>query len=244
MFRYDITRLLPTDLKVLGIIPARGGSKGVPGKNLLKLDGKPLISYTIEAALESRWLHRICVSSDDHKILEVGLSYSIDTHMRPNYLAGDQSPVTDTIRDIITNVEYGQNYDSIMLLQPTAPIREGRDIDGAVELLINSNNINSVVSVCPMNEVHPARMYWMKNDCLEPILQVYEQKRRQDIPVAYYRNGSIYLVRTKSFIMENSVMAKPMAPYCMLSSRLLNIDEPHDIKLAEYLLPLWKQGKL
>ena len=231
-------------MQVLAIIPARGGSKGIPEKNLIEIDGKPLICYTIESALRSNRLSKICVSSDHQGILELASKYPVDIHERSHNLAGDSSPVTDTIKAIISENGSQSSYSAIMLLQPTAPIREGVDIDNAIALLESDSTINSVISVCPMNEVHPARMYWEKQGRLNSILPEFEESRRQDIPVAYYRNGSIYLVKTDAFKETGSVMAPPIFPYKMPAGHLLNIDDPRDVIIANSLIPIWKAGKL
>lgn len=228
-------------MKVIAIIPARGGSKGVPGKNRKPVDGKPLICYTIEAALQSKLLSEIYVSSDDKFILGLAAGYmGVKLHERSNELATDSSPVSETV-SAICNIT---DCDAIMLLQPTAPIRTSDNIDDAISLLESSGNCNSVISVVAMDDVHPARMYWIENGEMQSILPAYELSRRQDIPPAYYRNGSIYLVRKIAFEEKKSLMVKPSIPYIMPSGWLLNIDEPRDMIIAEALIPAWKKGLL
>jgi len=228
-------------MKVIAIIPARGGSKGVPGKNKKIIDGRSLIAYTINAALQSNLLSEIWVSSDDEDIIKIAGEYStIKIHERSGALATDQSPVADTVKEIIRQTD----CDAVMLLQPTAPIRTGDDIDTAIGLLSASEETNSVISVVAMNDIHPARMYWKKENHLAPILAEFEQARRQDIPPAYYRNGSIYLVRRDAFEKQHSLMVKPITPYIMPLDWLLNIDEPRDMIIAEALIPAWKKGLL
>ena len=228
-------------MKTSAIIPARGGSKGVPGKNKKPVDGKPLISYTIEAALQSQLLSQVWVSSDDPEIIELAKKYpAVQIHNRNESLATDQSPVADTVKEIIKQTD----CDAVMLLQPTAPIRTGKNIDEAIGLLDASATMNSVISVVAMNDIHPARMYWNKEDILSSILPEFEQARRQDIPPAYYRNGSIYLVRRTAFEQQHSLMIKPIMPYIMPLDWLLNIDEPRDMIIAEALIPAWKKGLL
>ena len=228
-------------MKVIAIIPARGGSKGVPGKNKKIIDGKPLISYTIEAALQSKLLSQTWVSSDDPEIINIARKHTgIQIHERDSLLATDQSPVADTVKEIIKQTD----CDAVMLLQPTAPIRTSENIDEAIMLLVAAGNTNSVISVVAMNDIHPARMYWKKDDTLVSILPEFEQSRRQDIPPAYYRNGSIYLVRRNAFEQEHSLMIKPITPYIMPLDWLLNIDEPRDMIIADALIPAWKKGLL
>jgi CMP-N,N'-diacetyllegionaminic acid synthase len=228
-------------MKVIAVIPARGGSKGIPGKNKKPVDGKPLISYTIEAALQSKLLSEIWVSSDDKEINDIARQYNkVRVHNRDQSLAADNSPVADTVKEILKQA----GCDAIMLLQPTAPIRTGNDIDAAIELLQNAETSNSVISVVAMNDIHPARMYWREDGLLTSIFSEFEQARRQDIPPAYYRNGSIYLVRREAFDQYHSLMVKPTIPYVMPLDWMLNIDEPRDMIIAEALIPAWKKGLL
>lgn len=232
-------------MHTIAIIPARGGSKGVPGKNIKTILGKPLILYTIETALQSNLLSEIWISSDDEKILQIaGSGERVRLHHRNAVLAQDHSPITDTVLAIIGHYKATNRPDAIMLLQPTSPIREAMHIDDAIRALQERPAMKSLISVCPMDDVHPARMYWKKDEELEPILVNYEQYRRQDIPTAYYRNGSIYLVRTKDFLASHSLMVKPTFAFEMPEATLLNIDTPRDLLIAEPLIKAWKNGTL
>jgi len=226
-------------MKVLAIIPARGGSKGVPGKNKAIIDGKPLIAYTIETAILSGVLETILVSTDDAEIMEIAREYpEVHVHARSSVLASDTSPITDTINELAGRYA----SDAIMLLQPTSPIRQPQQIAEAISLLEKNTEANSVISVTAMDDIHPARMYWKSEGLLRPILAEFEQTRRQDIPKALYRNGAIYLVRTKAFKESGQVMVKPSLGLEMPTSQLLNIDEPRDILIAQALIPAWKRG--
>ena len=230
-------------MKTICIIPARGGSKGVPGKNIIEICGKPLIQYSIEAALESKLITEIWVSSDNSKTLEIANGFKgIITHNRPAHLSTDISPISDTIFAILngTNIK----FDTFVLLQPTSPIRSGKQIDEAIEMLYSNPKVNSVISVCAMNDIHPARMYWNEKDGLIPLHSEYEYMRRQDIPSVYFRNGSIYVTRIVAFLKIRQVMVKPSLGYVMPTSHLLNIDEERDLLIAESLLSAWKKGLL
>mgnify|MGYP003627109590 CR=1 FL=1 len=230
-------------MKTIAIIPARGGSKGIPGKNILEICGKPLIDYSIETALQSENISELWVSSDDEKILKVaGKFKEVLIHQRKSKIAKDNSSVVDTIRAILEEYSQENIPDAIILLQPTSPIRESKQIDEAISLLEVNTDMQSLISVCPMDDVHPARMYWKKGLSLEPILEKYEQTRRQEIPLAYYRNGSMYIVRTKAFLENNSLMVKPSIGFEMPESMLLNIDTPRDVLIAEPLIKEWKNG--
>jgi CMP-N,N'-diacetyllegionaminic acid synthase len=230
-------------MKTIAIIPARGGSKGIPGKNILEICGKPLIDYSIESALQSVNISEIWVSSDDDKILKVARkSKEVLIHQRESKIAKDNSSIVDTIKAILSEYTQENIPDAIILLQPTSPIRESKQIDEAISLLEVNTNMQSLISVCPMDDIHPARMYWKNGLSLEPILEKYEQTRRQEIPLAYYRNGSMYIVRTKAFLENNSLMVKPSIGFEMPESMMLNIDTPRDVLIAEPLIKAWRNG--
>lgn len=232
-------------MKVLAVIPGRAGSKGVPGKNSNILDGKPLICYSIEAALESKLITDIVVSSDGEDILNIAESYdSVYCHSRTSDLATDSSPIGDTLVEIINQFEERPEF--IVLLQPTSPLRAGRQIDEAIGLLSKTPNCNSVISVIRMDDVHPARMYWIESQAqtLKPIIQEFETARRQDIPPAFYRNGAIYVTRVPQFLESRSVMTGPSCGYEMSGQTWLNIDDKRDVIIAEPLIKAWKAGEI
>lgn len=229
-------------MKVVALIPARGSSKGVPGKNIAPILDKPLIAYSIEAALECDGIDSVWVSSDAQSILDVARGYSaLNIHERDNELARDSSPITDTI-DQIFNLN--PEADLLILLQPTSPMRTAEQLSEAIDLLQKSEQANSLISVCGMDDLHPARMYWIKESALDPILPEFETTRRQEIPLAYYRNGSIYLVKRQAFKKSGQIMCPPSIPYVMPTSQLLNIDEPRDLLIAEPLMQAWLNGEL
>ena len=233
-------------MKVIAIIPARKGSKGIPGKNTYQIAGKPLISYTIEAALESKLIQTVVVSSDDCRVSKlVKKNKQVLFHNRSAEIAGDKSPISETINAVLKQIDPNNNsYQAVMLLQPTSPIRTYKQIDAAISIFSEHPDANSLISVCVMDDVHPARMYWKKNNLLIPILAEFEQAQRQEIPKAYYRNGSIYITRISAFRKENTVMIKPSIGFEMPASHLLNIDEPRDILIAEVLIKTWKNNIL
>ncbi len=231
-------------MKAIALIPARGGSKGVPGKNVAPVLGKPLIAYSIEAALQCEAIHEVWVSSDDLQILDVARLYpDVKIHERDPAIARDNSPIGETIEAVLALSD--TDVEAVVLLQPTSPIRTSAQIAESMDLLKRNAHANSVISVCAMNDVHPARMYWMKGDApdLQPIMPEFESTRRQDIPPAFYRNGSIYVVRCEAFKQVGTVMASPSLGYLMPASQLLNIDEPRDLLIAEVVMKDWLSEK-
>lgn len=226
--------------KVLGVIPARGGSKSVPRKNIALLHGKPLIAYTIQAALDCHSLTQSVVSSEDHEILEIARQYGASVpFVRPAHLATDESPTLPVVQHAVTEMETreSQVYDYIVLLQPTTPLRNSNDIDAAVEKLI-ATGADSVVSVCDVGAYHPARMRLIVDDRLVelPIREPKEMLRRQDLPPVYIRNGAIYAVKRDTVMLENSMIGRVSRPYIMPEERSVNIDSRLDFLLAEILL--------
>tara|TARA_Y100001958_G_C21248089_1_gene580315 strand:- start:7325 stop:8011 length:687 start_codon:yes stop_codon:yes gene_type:complete len=222
-------------MKSIAIIPARAGSKGIPRKNVRLINGKPLIEYTLDVAVSLESVSSVWVSSDDDKVLEICKKYNdVKVHKRPDSLAGDSSKVSDTVKDVIRyEVE---DFDAILLLQPTSPIRTKFQIENAIELFTKNKNFSSLVSVCGMDDTHPARMYWMEKDELKPIMPEYQHQRRQEIPLAWYRNGAIYIVRKDIFLSTNQIIVEPILGFEMPKSDLLNIDDPIDLDIANILM--------
>lgn len=218
----------------LAIIPARGGSKRLPRKNVLDLCGKPLIAWSIEAGLKSQYVDKIVVTSDDDEILEISEKFGANIIKRPDELASDASTTFDAIKHSINNVE---KYDYIVLLQPTSPLRNSKNIDEAIELL-ESKNADAVVSVCEMDH----SPLWsntlpengnMNNFLKDEILN----KRSQDIEKYYRLNGAIYICKTDKLLEEKSFMLKHnIFAYVMNRMNSVDIDEDIDFKVAKTLI--------
>jgi CMP-N-acetylneuraminic acid synthetase len=227
--------------KILAVIPARGGSKGVPRKNIRLVDGKPLITYTLEAALAVRHrLHRLIVSTDDAEIAEVAHRYGADVpFMRPAELAGDKVPMIPVLQHAVQMVEAMDNIhlDWVLLLQPTAPFRTAEDIESVLELAA-CGGCDSVISVVQVFAVHPILMKRIENDRLLPFcIEEKEGTRRQDYqPPAYMRNGAIYLTRRAVLMEQNSIWGQVIRPYIMPEERSVSVDSELDLKLAELML--------
>lgn len=226
-------------MKILTVVPARGGSKGIPGKNIADVGGKPLMAWTLEYALSVPGLDRIVVSSDDEAILDVARRYPrIAARRRPAELAVDSTPTAPVVAEVLATEERDGHgpFDAILLLQVTAPLRAVHHVPEAIALL--QGGADTVISVCEMRDMHPARMYRLEEGGrMQSLMPELEVARRQDIPPVYYRNGSIYLVRRETFDRTGSLMAKPSVGYVMTDTYLLNIDEPRDMDIARVLVP-------
>lgn len=229
-------------MKILVIIPARGGSKGLPGKNIKLLGNKPLIVHAIECAIGSNLVSEIVVSTDSDEITDVARNYNVKVIKRPSELAEDTS-------DVVTAVEHAYNFlnkefDVIVLLQPTSPLRTSKDLDNIIALLLENLESDGVISVVPMHDIHPARMYNLLDNRLIPFLEKGETLRRQDLNPVYYRNGCFYAVRTKAFFEQKSFMVENKLAYVMNPDWLANIDTQRDFKLATLLYEDWKNENI
>ncbi len=225
---------------ILGLIPARGGSKGLPRKNIKPLLGKPLIAWTIEQALASRYLDRVVVSTDDKEIAEISKKYGADIpFMRPKELAEDDAKGIDVILHTIDWLKENDNrkqYDLIMLLQPTSPLRKSEDIDKAIELLF-LKKAKAIVSVCEVDH-HPLWTNTLpKNGCMKGFIKPeIMNKNRQELPVYYRLNGVIYLSYSYYIKQCNSFLGKETFAYIMPRGRSIDIDDEVDFKSAEILM--------
>lgn len=218
----------------LAIIPARGGSKRVPRKNVLDLNGKPLIAWSIEAGLNSKYTDKVVVSSDDDEILEISNKFGAETIKRPDELASDTATTFDAIKHTIDNLE---KYDYIVLLQPTSPLRNEKHIDEAVELL-ESKKADAVIGVCEMDH----SPLWsntldeslsMSNFLKEEVLN----KRSQDLDKYYRINGAIYICKTERLLDEKSFFIKDrIFAYIMDKKNSIDIDEEIDFKIAKSII--------
>jgi CMP-N-acetylneuraminic acid synthetase len=227
-------------MRVLGIVTARGGSKGIPGKNLRPLLGKPLLQYTAEAALAAKRLTRVILSTEDKEIADVGRQCGLEVpFLRPMELARDNTPHLPVLQDAVRRLEQaGESYDAILTLQPTNPLRLPSDIDGAIELL-EKTGADSVISFVAVGEKHPARMKFVDEQGRvidPPFAEKLEGQRRQDLPKLYLREGSIYLTRHDVLMKQNSLKGRDCRAWIMPEDRACNIDQPFDLFLAEQLL--------
>jgi CMP-N,N'-diacetyllegionaminic acid synthase len=234
-------------MKVLGIIPARSGSKSVENKNIRLVDNEPLIAYSIRAALQSHLLTYFLTSTDALEISNVASKYGSPIRLRPKELAQDETPIMPVVLDALDFAEQERkiNFDLVILLQPTAPIRTGKDIDNVIMMFNEDKEIEGVISVCPMDDIHPARMYNFDSEgWLQPLEPGWETSRRQELPIVYYRNGAIYAIRRSVFIAQKTLMPKKKKAYIMGREILVNIDDERDLLIADVLVRHWKNGNL
>jgi len=227
-------------MKVLGIITARGGSKGIPRKNIRPLCGKPLLAYTAEAALRARLLSSVVLSTEDDEIAAVGQAYGLRVpFMRPLELAGDRVPSLPVVQHAVRWLsEHGELYDAVCLLQPTNPLRKAEHIDACLELLQNKN-ADAVVSVLPVpHEYNPHWVYFQDDTGALHISTGEAQPipRRQDLPPAFHRDGSVYVTKRDVLMERNSLFGDRLVGYAMDPAHSVNIDLPEDWQVAEELL--------
>lgn len=232
-----MTMIMGQQPKILGIIPARGGSKGLPGKNIRLLGGKPLIAWTIEAANKSKAITRAIVTSDDECIIAVARQWGGDVpFVRPAHLSDDSSNVLDAVLHAIANVSRSDQqplYDYIVLLQPTCPLREAHHIDAAVDQLI-ATKAPACVSVSSV-EKSPYWMYQIQGDgTISPLLpHLGNNFRRQDTPPVYILNGAIYVICIKTLQQTRSFTPTGTVAYHMPGKSSYDIDTLEDFERVE-----------
>lgn len=225
---------------ILGVITARGGSKGIPGKNIKLLGGKPLIVYTIESAKKSKLITHLIVSTDDEKIADVCRQYGADVpFMRPKELAQDITPHLPVIQHAIKFMEEksGIVFGYVVIFQPTSPFRTADDIDSTIQKLIDTGADSAVSLVEFEKGMHPVKAKKLEGDrvlayCMEEV----EGIRRQDIPTAYRRNGAVYAMKRDLLLKDNRLYGDFVAGYVVPKERSIDIDESFDWLRAEHML--------
>jgi CMP-N,N'-diacetyllegionaminic acid synthase len=216
--------------RILAIIPAREGSKGVPKKNRRLVNKKPLIQFTIDAASQSASITRTIVTTDDPEIVRIAEASRVEVVHRPADLARDDSEVIDAVRHVVQTVypDGDPQLDAIILLQPTSPLRKAADIDNALKLFFIKNR-NPVCSVVRCEDNHPARMYTVdENGNLRSLMPNLAGKRRQELPPVYHRNGAIYVFGMRELTIGR-IICEEMTPYEMPKELSLNIDNEIDL---------------
>ena len=230
----------------LAIIPARGGSKGLPGKNILPLQGKPLIAHTIEGARAAHCIHRVVVSTESTEIAQIARQYGAEVpFLRPAELARDETPTLPVLQHVLRELaaSEGREPDIVVILQPTSPLRRSEDIDRAVNML-EETGADSVVSLC-VAEHHPAWMRRIESGRVLPFLEnAREYTRRQDLPPVYRFNGAIYVSRTRVLLQENVILGRDTRALVMDAESSVDIDTPLDLKIAALIMQERQNGSV
>ncbi len=231
---------MPIKQKILAVITARGGSKGIPGKNIKSLGGKPLIAYTIEVAKRSKLITHLIVSTDDEQIAAVCREYGAEVpFIRPKELAQDNTPHLPVMQHATDFMEkkLGITFDIVVILQPTSPFRTVEDLDDTIQKLIDAG-AESAVSVCEIEgRHHPMKVKKLEGDRILPYTIDENVTRRQDLPVAYKRSGAVYAFKRDVLMKENRTFFDGhVVGYIVPALRSIDIDTPLDWIEAEYLL--------
>ncbi|NOY35808.1 MAG: acylneuraminate cytidylyltransferase family protein [bacterium] len=224
---------------ILAIIPARGGSKRIPKKNIKPLVGKPLIAYSIDAALQSKYIDRVIVSTDDKEIARVAAKRKAEIpFLRPKKLSGGKATTVSALQHAVRFLEEQENYkaDIVVLIQPTTPLILSKDIDDAIKKLIRTRS-NSCVSLCEISE-RPEWMYQIKKNKAVPFIKTKNSaKRTQDLPKTLRLNGGVYATRKDTLMKKNKIVdGGNLSAIIMPRERSIDIDEPIDFLIAEAMI--------
>jgi len=227
--------------KILALIPARGGSKGLPGKNIKLLLGKPLIARTIGQVKKSKYVDKIVVSTDDLKIADISRKYGAEVpFLRPAALAADTASSASVILHAIDFLEKKNIFfDYICLLEPTSPLRETKDIDIPIEMLVNTHRAEAVVSISSLESRHPEfNITLTKNKYIRKYgtNEVIRTLRRQELKTAYFPEGTIYISTVSAFKRKKTFYHNKTLGYVVPRYKELEIDDAFDLVMAEAIL--------
>lgn len=218
-----------SEIKILAIIPARGGSKGIPNKNMREVGGKPLMVWTIEAALKSKFITKTIVSSDSDAILEIAKKNHAQVIKRPSELATDTARTEPVMTHVINElIKKGEVYDYVMLLQPTSPLRTTEDINAAIQMLLKSD-ATALISVYEAQH-HPLKAFTAneKGYLNGLVNNEFPFLPRQELPKAFYPNGAIYLIKTEVFLETNRLFTDKTIAFEMSAEKSIDIDNFED----------------
>lgn len=230
--------------KTLAIIPARGGSKGLPGKNIKNLCGKPLLAWTIDQALKSNTIDKVLVTSDSEEIIECAKNFGAEAPFkRPEHLSTDAAPSIDAIEHAINFLN--EEYDVVALLEPTSPLRNEEDLDNALRGLIdNWDDYDAVISAGKVTLEHPAICKKLENNTLVPYVNVKSTvTRRQELPDAYFPYGVIYASKTKNLLQERTFYQNRILPFTIERWQNYEIDDICDFICVESMMKKYILGK-
>jgi CMP-N,N'-diacetyllegionaminic acid synthase len=224
-------------MKIVAIIPARKSSKGLKNKNIYPLQGKPLINWTIESVLNSKFINDIYVTSDSDKIEEIALQYDINFIKRPSKLANDNSNIVDVIIHALQQIQKKKHFDYLILLQPTSPLRNTLHIDNAIFSIINSN-ATSLISVIKQDNKF-LKSFYLEN--ISVFLKTlnnskFQFSNRQLLPNMYMPNGAIYIINIHDFLKKKSFFTNKCIPFIMPKKYSIDIDSYKDILKIEKIM--------
>ena len=226
-------------MRILGLIPARGDSKGIVDKNIVNLAGKPLIYYTIQQAVKVNLFERVFVSTDSEKIKTVCESIGLEVpFLRSKHLAQDNTRTIDVVIDLLESLKesYNEEYDYVCLLQPTSPLRSVQDIKNCIEI-IRAKKEGSVISISLINEPHPYKMQVIENGLIYPFLKGSDSSTpRQELPAVYELNGAVFLTDVETIMEKRSFFGEKCYPYIMPAERSVDINSDLDLAFATMLI--------
>lgn len=226
--------------KVLAIVTARGGSKGLPGKNIKVLNGKPLVVWTLLSIKESKYIDNTYISTDDNEIAQVCIDNGFAVpDLRPDYLATDAASSMDVVRYSIEKMRlHGQEFDYLILLEPTSPLRKKGDLDAMIELAVNNPEADGVISVGSVHPEHPSIVKRInKNGYIQPYSDnIKLTNRRQDEDEALFPYGVGYLIKVKRFMDTNTIYTDFMLPYIIERWQNYEIDDIYDFRCIEAIM--------
>ncbi len=233
-------------MNILGIIPARGGSKGIPKKNLRKVSGIPLIEYTIKGAKKSKKINKLIVSTDSPEIIKLAKKLHVEPPFRrPAKYATDSSSPFEVINHTLGFLEKNEHYspDIVIILQPTSPLRNYLNIDKSIELLINSKS-SSVIGVFPMKQNPFMALILNKNKFLTPYKKEFKKfSQRQKLTSFFYPTGSLYTFWTKTFLNYGNIYGNKIKSLEVSKEESIDVDEPFDLFLIQMILDNWNSYK-
>lgn len=233
--------------KILALIPARSGSKGLPGKNIKMIDGKPLIAYSIEQAKKSKYIDKIIVSTDSKKIASIAEHYGAGVpFLRPKRLAADKTSSIDVILHAINFMEKKKEFfDILILLEPTSPLRDTKDINSALKMLLKNKNAESIVGICKVESAHPDFLVKLDRGFLKPYLNTrFKPTRRQDLSELYFFEGSLYISYIESLKTHRTFYHRRTLSYIVKKWKSFELDDNTDFHIIESLLKAKKRKQL
>lgn len=235
------------NLSSVCIIPARGGSKRIPEKNIRLLHGKPLIVYTIEAVLQAGCFQDVYVSSEDKRILRIAETFGIKTDYRPSTLCGDNVKAVEVIKEFLERPKHFEKWQIVSMCLPTCPFRTSDDVTGAMKLFYKERESCSRLIGVTKYEFPPQLA--LKKSSVKSLLDLREPEaygfstRSQDCEDFYYPNGSIYISTVNDFLIAKSFFGHPMIGYIMPAERSFDIDYPYQFRIAEYMMQANSENK-